>query len=54
MITKPYLNAVIIGHLGCGKSTVSGRLVYECDGIDEELMTKFEREANLVGDRYLK
>ncbi|XP_060556088.1 elongation factor 1-alpha-like [Ruditapes philippinarum] len=49
LITKPYLNAVIIGHLACGKSTVSGRLVYECDGIDEELMTKFEREANLAG-----
>ena len=27
---------------------MSGRFVYECDGIDEDLMTKFEREANQV------
>ena len=47
-IKKSYLNAVVMGHVGCGKSTVSGRLVYECDGIDEDLMTKFEREANQV------
>lgn len=47
-IIKPYLNAVVIGHVASGKSTVSGRLVYECDGIDEELMTKFESEANEV------
>ena len=47
-IKKAYLNAVVMGHVGCGKSTVSGRLVYECDGIDEDLMTKFEREANQV------
>ena len=48
IVLKPYLNAVVIGHGSSGKSTVSGRLVYECDGIDEDLMTKFEREANQV------
>ncbi|KAH3810768.1 elongation factor 1-alpha-like [Dreissena polymorpha] len=47
--SKPYLNAVVIGHLASGKSTVAGRLVYECDGIDEELMSKFEQEANEAG-----
>ena len=47
-IKKPYLNAVVMGHVSSGKSTVSGRFVYECDGIDEDLMTKFEREANQV------
>lgn len=46
--SKPYLNAVVMGHLASGKSTVAGRLVYECDGIDEELMSKFEKEANEV------
>jgi len=47
-ISKPYINVVVIGHLASGKSTVSGRLVYECDGIEEELMSKFETEANEV------
>ena len=53
-IKKAYLNAVVMGHVGCGKSTVSGRLVYECDGIDEDLMTKFEREANQVTGTLLR
>ncbi|WAR28680.1 EF1A2-like protein [Mya arenaria] len=48
-IPKPYINAVILGHQGSGKSTVAGRLVYECDGIDEELMSKFEKDANEAG-----
>ena len=53
-IKKPYLNAVVMGHVSSGKSTVSGRFVYECDGIDEDLMTKFEREANQVGFSILR
>ncbi|KNC48313.1 elongation factor 1 alpha long form [Thecamonas trahens ATCC 50062] len=39
------LNVVIIGHVDAGKSTMTGRLIYELGGIDERAKEKLEQAA---------
>merc|ERR1711916_76619 len=39
------LNVVIIGHVDAGKSTMTGRLIYELGGIDERAKEKLEAAA---------
>jgi translation elongation factor EF-1alpha len=36
------LGVVIIGHVDSGKSSLTGRLIYELDGIDERTKEKLE------------
>lgn len=40
---------VVIGHVDAGKSTSTGHLVYLCGGIDERVIEKYRKEAELIG-----
>ena len=46
---KPHLSIVICGHVDSGKSTTTGRLIFEMGGIDERLMEKLKAEADALG-----
>ncbi|KAF8566126.1 hypothetical protein P879_05826 [Paragonimus westermani] len=46
---KLHLNIVVIGHVGSGKSTTTGHLIYKCGGIDKRAIEKFEKEAAEMG-----
>lgn len=41
---KSLINNVFLGHVDSGKTTIIGRLIYECGGIDRRTREKFERE----------
>lgn len=40
---------VVTGHVDSGKSTLMGRLLFECNAIDAESMREYEREAEKAG-----
>ena len=46
---KTHLNIVVIGHVDSGKSTTTGHLIYQCGGIDQRTIEKFEKEAAELG-----
>ena len=46
---KPHICIVVIGHVDSGKSTTIGHLLYKRGGIDEEVIKKFEKEAQEMG-----
>jgi elongation factor 1-alpha len=46
---KPHLSIVICGHVDSGKSTTTGRLLFELGGIPEREMDKLRAEAERLG-----
>jgi len=46
---KPHLSVVICGHVDSGKSTTTGRLLFELGGIPEREMEKLKQEAAALG-----
>jgi len=46
---KVHVSLVVIGHVDAGKSTTTGRLIFELGGIDERAMTKLREEAKVLG-----
>uniref|UniRef100_A0A8C3VND5 Tr-type G domain-containing protein n=1 Tax=Catagonus wagneri TaxID=51154 RepID=A0A8C3VND5_9CETA len=46
---KTHINIVVIGHVGLGRSTATGHLIYKCGGIDKGTIEKFEKEAAKMG-----
>jgi len=46
---KPHMNLVVIGHVDHGKSTTVGRILYERGAVSEQVMKKYEEEANKIG-----
>jgi elongation factor 1-alpha len=46
---KPHLSIVICGHVDSGKSTTTGRLIFDLGGINEREMTKLREEADRLG-----
>merc|ERR1712100_950833 len=49
MAEKKHMSVVICGHVDSGKSTTTGRLLFELGGIDERTMTKLKEEAERLG-----
>jgi elongation factor 1-alpha len=49
MAEKKHLSLVICGHVDAGKSTTTGRLIFELGGIEEREMEKLKAEADAVG-----
>jgi len=46
---KPHLSIVICGHVDSGKSTTTGRLIFELGGIPERELEKLKAEADALG-----
>jgi elongation factor 1-alpha len=46
---KEHLSIVICGHVDAGKSTTTGRLIFELGGISEREIEKLKAEADAVG-----
>jgi elongation factor 1-alpha len=46
---KTHLSLVICGHVDAGKSTTTGRLIFELGGISEREMEKLRAEADAIG-----
>jgi hypothetical protein len=46
---KTHVSIVICGHVDAGKSTTTGRLIYELGGIPEREMEKLRAEADALG-----
>jgi len=46
---KDHLGIVIVGHVDSGKSTTTGRLLFELGGINQRDMTKLKEEADRLG-----
>merc|ERR1712178_533691 len=49
MAEKTHMSVVICGHVDSGKSTTTGRLLFELGGIPEREMTKLKEEAERIG-----
>jgi elongation factor 1-alpha len=49
MSEKDHLSVVICGHVDSGKSTTTGRLLFELGGIPEREMEKLKAEADTLG-----
>ena len=49
MTEKDHLSVVICGHVDSGKSTTTGRLLFELGGIPEREMEKLKAEAETLG-----
>ena len=49
MAEKEHMNLVIIGHVDHGKSTLTGRVLLECGGIEPHLVEKYRKEAEEKG-----
>jgi len=49
MTEKEHVSIVICGHVDAGKSTTTGRLIFELGGIDDRKMAKLQAEADAVG-----
>ena len=45
MAEKKHMSVVICGHVDSGKSTTTGRLLFELGGIEERTMTKLKEEV---------
>jgi translation elongation factor EF-Tu-like GTPase len=46
---KPHLSVVICGHVDSGKSTTTGRLIFELGGIPARELEKLKEEAAALG-----
>jgi elongation factor 1-alpha len=46
---KQHVSIVICGHVDAGKSTTTGRLIFELGGIEQREMDKLKAEADAVG-----
>jgi elongation factor 1-alpha len=46
---KQHVSIVICGHVDAGKSTTTGRLIFELGGIPEREMQKLRDEADRLG-----
>ena len=46
---KQHVSIVICGHVDAGKSTTTGRLIFELGGINEREMEKLRKEADALG-----
>lgn len=46
---KPHISLVICGHVDAGKSTTTGRLLFELGGIDAREVEKLKKEAEALG-----
>jgi len=46
---KPHLSIVICGHVDSGKSTTTGRLIFELGGLPERELEKLKAEAERLG-----
>jgi elongation factor 1-alpha len=46
---KLHVSIVICGHVDSGKSTTTGRLIFELGGIPEREMQKLKDEADRLG-----
>jgi len=46
---KPHVSIVICGHVDAGKSTTTGRLLFELGGIPERELEKLKKEAEILG-----
>merc|ERR1711868_316731 len=46
---KTHMSVVICGHVDSGKSTTTGRLLFELGGIPEREMQKLKEEAEKIG-----
>merc|ERR1712151_158943 len=46
---KTHLSIVICGHVDSGKSTTTGRLIFELGGISEREVEKLKAEADALG-----
>jgi len=46
---KKHLGIVIVGHVDAGKSTTTGRLLFELGGLDDRTLTKLKAEAEAQG-----
>lgn len=49
MPEKPHLNLAMIGHVDHGKSTLTGRLLYETGAVDEHTIEQYRKEAEAKG-----
>lgn len=47
--SKDHLGIVIVGHVDAGKSTTTGRLLFELNGIKERELEKLKEEAKAIG-----
>ncbi len=46
---KTHLGIVIVGHVDAGKSTTTGRLLFELGGMNERDLAKLKKEAEELG-----
>ena len=46
---KQHISIVICGHVDSGKSTTTGRLLFELGGINERELEKLKAEADRLG-----
>ena len=46
---KQHVSIVVCGHVDAGKSTTTGRLIFELGGIPEREMQKLKDEADKLG-----
>ena len=51
---KPHMNLVVIGHVDHGKSTTVGRILFECGAVSDQVMKKYEDEADKIGKKSFK
>jgi len=49
MAEKPHLNLAVIGHIDHGKSTLTGRLMYETGAVPPHIIEKYREEAKAKG-----
>ena len=49
---KDHMSIVICGHVDSGKSTTTGRLLFELGGIPEREMEKLKQEAERLGSAH--
>jgi len=49
MAEKTHMSIVVCGHVDAGKSTTTGRLIFELGGIPEREMQKLKDEAKVLG-----
>jgi len=49
MAERKHVSIVVCGHVDAGKSTTTGRLIFELGGIDERTMQKLRDEAKVLG-----
>jgi len=46
---KKHIGIVIVGHVDAGKSTTTGRLLFELGGLSERELEKLKKEASELG-----